>query len=188
MSFLDAHIQCGDGLVGVMDLKALEDGIPDEAYKPLSGDEKTVCASLKKENALQRKQNSGKTGAKTLQHQLNLSAGKRDGHRQARLAEIAAMPEDSLPQSDAKEQAFQARLASGAVDPQVQAADLYCAAFFLSKTSGNRSGVPTTAHWCSCWRVKPSANRLQTTLLRQRAAWFLPLATAIRRSDGAGRL
>ena len=34
LSFLDAHIQCGDGLVGVMDLKALEDGIPDEAYKP----------------------------------------------------------------------------------------------------------------------------------------------------------
>ena len=31
-----------------MDLKALEDGIPDEAYKPLSGDEKTVCASLKR--------------------------------------------------------------------------------------------------------------------------------------------
>ena len=35
---------------------------------------------------------------------------------------------------------------AGAIDPQVQAADLYCAAFFLSKTSGNRSGVPTTAH------------------------------------------
>ncbi len=146
LSFLDAHIQCGDGLVGVMDLKALEDGIPDEAYKPLSGDEKTICASLKKENTLQRKQNSGKTGAKTLQHQLNLTAGNRDGHRQARLAEIAAMPEDSLAESDAKEQAFQAWLSAGAIDPQVQAADLYCAAFFLSKTSGNRSGVPTTAH------------------------------------------
>ena len=146
LSFLDAHIQCGDGLVGVMDLKALEDGIPDEAYKPLSGDEKTVCSSLKKENAQQRKANSGKTGTKTLQHQLNLTAGHRDGHRQARLAEIAAMPEDSLAESDAKEQAFQAWLEAGVIDPQVQAADLYCAAFFLSKTNSNRSGVPTTAH------------------------------------------
>ena len=51
LSFLDAHIQCGDSLVGVFDPKVLEEGIPDEAYKPLTGDNKTVCTSLKKENA-----------------------------------------------------------------------------------------------------------------------------------------
>ncbi|MFN5698727.1 MAG: DNA methyltransferase, partial [Cyanobacteriota bacterium] len=37
LSFLDAHIQCGDSLVGVFDPKLLEQGIPDEAYKPLTG-------------------------------------------------------------------------------------------------------------------------------------------------------
>ncbi|MFM9104632.1 MAG: hypothetical protein ACKOPS_26320, partial [Cyanobium sp.] len=50
LGFLDAHIQCGDSLVGVFDPKVLEQGIPDEAYKPLTGDEKVVCTSLKKDN------------------------------------------------------------------------------------------------------------------------------------------
>ena len=34
---------CGDSLIGVFDLKVLEEGIPDEAYKPLTGDDKDVA-------------------------------------------------------------------------------------------------------------------------------------------------
>ncbi|HEJ2183074.1 TPA: DNA methyltransferase, partial [Pseudomonas aeruginosa] len=38
LGFLDGNIRCGDALLGVFDLDALEQGIPDEAYKPLAGD------------------------------------------------------------------------------------------------------------------------------------------------------
>ena len=48
LSFLDAHIQCGDSLVGVFDPKVLEQGIPDEAYKPLTGDDKPTWARIRK--------------------------------------------------------------------------------------------------------------------------------------------
>lgn len=51
LSFLDHHLQVGDALLGLTDLKALERGIPKEAFKPLSGDDKTVCKALAQANA-----------------------------------------------------------------------------------------------------------------------------------------
>jgi transposase len=43
LGFLDASIRCGDALFGVFDLAVLGVGIPDEAYKPLSGDDKETA-------------------------------------------------------------------------------------------------------------------------------------------------
>ncbi|HRQ87345.1 MAG TPA: restriction endonuclease, partial [Bacteroidia bacterium] len=43
LGFFDAQIRCGDALLGVFDLAALENGIPDAAYKPLTGDDKTTA-------------------------------------------------------------------------------------------------------------------------------------------------
>src|SRR6185437_11437624 len=40
LGYLDANIRCGDALLGVFDLEVLRAGIPDAAYKPLSGDDK----------------------------------------------------------------------------------------------------------------------------------------------------
>ncbi len=50
LSFLDHKIRCGNSLVGVTDLSVLEKGIPNEAYNPITGDDQTICLSLKKEN------------------------------------------------------------------------------------------------------------------------------------------
>src|SRR4029434_2083067 len=50
LSFLDAHIRCGDSLVGILDPQIRADGIPDEAYKPLTGDEKGIAAALRRRN------------------------------------------------------------------------------------------------------------------------------------------
>lgn len=50
LSFVDHHLQVGDALLGVLDPKVLENGIPDEAYTALSGDNKTVASALKKQN------------------------------------------------------------------------------------------------------------------------------------------
>ena len=46
LSFLDHRIRCGDSLIGVFDLASLEGGIPDEAFKPLEGDDKTIARAL----------------------------------------------------------------------------------------------------------------------------------------------
>ncbi len=54
LSFLDHHVKLGDSLIGVFDLKVLEKGIPDDAYKPLTGDDKEVARELKKRNRQER--------------------------------------------------------------------------------------------------------------------------------------
>ena len=142
LGFLDAHIQCGDSLVGVFDPKVLEQGIPDEAYKPLTGDDKPTCTSLKKENASFRK--AGQKG--TLQGTLNLQAGPPISRSQQQLKEIEAMPETTLAEGSAKQAAYEAWEQERSSDPQTLAADLYTAAFFLPKTKDSRSKVPTSEH------------------------------------------
>lgn len=55
LTFIDHHLQVGDALLGVLDPKILENGIPDEAYAVLSGDDKAVAAALKKQNKAELK-------------------------------------------------------------------------------------------------------------------------------------
>ncbi len=54
LSFLDAHIKCGDSLIGVADLTVLRSGIPDEAFKDLTGDDKSYCKDLRRRNKAER--------------------------------------------------------------------------------------------------------------------------------------
>lgn len=143
LSFLDAHIQCGDSLVGVFDPKVLEQGIPDEAYKPLTGDNAAVCTSLKRDNATYRK-SSRKGGG--LQGSFNLAAAPTRSPGQSRLQAIEAMPETTLAETAAKQAAYADWLKSTGSDPATLAAHLYTATFFLPKTAESRAQVPTTEH------------------------------------------
>ena len=49
LSYLDAHIQCGNSLLGATPA-LLKKGIPDEAFEPVEGDDKKVCSDFKKLN------------------------------------------------------------------------------------------------------------------------------------------
>jgi hypothetical protein len=145
LGFLDASIRGGDSLLGVFDLKALEKGIPDDAYKPLSGDDKETAKHFLARNRAER---SG-------QGSLDFGGG---GGRLPAAAPLAgearalrAMPEDSPEEIAAKRKMFEAARA----DPRRWnlriAGDLYVAAFLTPKTGvvpANRNTVtiPTTAH------------------------------------------
>src|SRR5581483_4517325 len=50
LGFLDHHLRCGDALIGVLDPATMEDGIPDEAFKPLSNDDPAIAKQLLKRN------------------------------------------------------------------------------------------------------------------------------------------
>src|SRR3546814_6063502 len=54
LGFLDANIRCGDALLGVFDLEALRHGIPDAAYKALTGDDKETARYFARRNASER--------------------------------------------------------------------------------------------------------------------------------------
>jgi hypothetical protein len=135
LGFLDAHIQCGDSLVGVFDPEVLKAGIPDGAYKPLTGDEKPVCTSLKKAN-----QAFAKRGQRDL---FSFAAGTTAVPSQAALEAVA---EDNLSGVAAKAQAHREWLQQPAVQQQLLAANVYTAAFFLPKTTASQAVVPTSEH------------------------------------------
>lgn len=144
LTFLDSHIRCGDSLIGVFDLAMLKDGIPDEAYKPLTGDDKAVAKTYAKFN---REQREGK-GAGGLLKELKAPPELVD----AALA-LVDLPEDSLEEIAAKRTAF-AKLHGGKAWLNLKAAcDCYVAAYFSPKT-GNvpgreelaRPAMPLTDH------------------------------------------
>jgi hypothetical protein len=54
LNFLDHHIKCGNSLIGATP-KLLIDGIPNEAFNPVEGDNKDFAKQVKSKNAFERK-------------------------------------------------------------------------------------------------------------------------------------
>lgn len=145
LGFLDPNIRCGDALFGLFDLKALEKGIPDDAYKPLSGDDKETAKHLLARNRAER------TGQGSLDFggaggRLPAAAPMVDEARALR-----AMPEDSPDQIVAKRERFEAARADPRRWQARIASDLYVAAFLAPKIGGvpanrNTVSIPSTGH------------------------------------------
>src|SRR5690606_25299560 len=55
LNFLDHHIKNGNAIIGLAHCQELQHGIASEAFKALSGDEKTIAAAFKKRNEAERK-------------------------------------------------------------------------------------------------------------------------------------
>ncbi|WP_370322257.1 Eco57I restriction-modification methylase domain-containing protein [Oricola sp.] len=138
LGFFDAQIRCGDALLGVFDLKVLEDGIPDAAYKPLTGDDKDVARHYAQKNKREREE------------KVKISEGfgfSRANDLMRDFAALRAMPEDTVEQIEAKGATLRALTAKGAGAWQLEmACDLYVSAFLLPKTRGEphagQDGLP----------------------------------------------
>jgi hypothetical protein len=144
LGFLDANLQCGDSLLGLYDLKVLEEGIPDEAYKPLAGDDKDTARYLSRRNK----------DEKRGQGTLDFISGRGiipPEKIAAEMRDLRYLPEDNLDQIVEKRRLFTERDADPRLHAARVASDLYIAAFLLPKKGGvpaNHTSVdiPTTAH------------------------------------------
>jgi hypothetical protein len=145
LGFFDANIRCGDSLLGVFDLKVLEEGIRDAAYKPLSGDDKETAKHFEKRNKAEREGQGSldfAAGAGRLPAAVPMAGEARA---------LRAMPEDNPQEIAAKRKRFDAVRADPRRWNLRVAADLYMAAFLTPKTGGvsanrNTVTIPTTAH------------------------------------------
>jgi hypothetical protein len=153
LTFLDSRIRCGDSLIGAFDYEMLKQGIPDEAFKPLAGDDKEVARAYAKFNKEQRE---GK-GATGFLVDLKPPTALTDAARA-----VIEMPEDTLDEISAKRTAFE-RLHSGAawIDLKI-ACDCYVAAFFTPKTGDApdpaalaKPAMPLTDHVWAAARGQP---------------------------------
>ncbi len=130
LGFFDAQIRCGDALLGLFDLKALQTGIPDAAYKPLAGDDTATALYYRNANR----------DVKAGQGTLGLFGGS---NRLPALRPIAAdytgfraLSGDSLDEIATKSRRFHAIRDGMAFHKVEMAADLYTAAYLLPKTGG----------------------------------------------------
>ena len=126
LSFLDHHIQCGNSLLGATP-RVLADGLPDDAFKPIEGDDKTACGEAKKRNKSERHQLALFHGTETApwQHLGNLPA--------AMLA-VGTMNDDTADALHRKEQRYAELVRSTGYLNSRFLADTWCAAFVWKKS------------------------------------------------------
>ncbi|MEW6285394.1 MAG: DNA methyltransferase [Chloroflexota bacterium] len=122
LTFLEHHIRHGDSLVGLHDLTALEDGVPDEAYKPLGNADRARLAEARKRNARER-------AASLFRHGF-VSQPLADFA--AKMRQIAETPEATIEQVRAKRKAYEQAQASPEFQRLRLACDTYTAAFYLT--------------------------------------------------------
>jgi hypothetical protein len=125
LGFFDAQVRCGDALLGLFDLKVLEDGIPDAAYKPLTGDDKPVARHYLQKNRREKAEREAIAKGFGFARQQNLMQA---------FTALRAMPEDSLTAIETKA-ARLARLTGQGAEAWAlhRAADAWVAAFLAPK-------------------------------------------------------
>ena len=144
LTFLDSHFVCGDATLGIDNLKNLEHGIPNAAYKALTGDDPAAAKELAKRNraALKSMADDARYGGDLFYDPKHTLANQMRG--------IDEMPEDTLEEIEAKKAAYAKFREEGSLNHFCLAADVFTAAFLLPKTSvdvqvGNLgNGAPLT--------------------------------------------
>jgi hypothetical protein len=173
LGFLDAHLRCGDALLGVHDLSVLRSGIPAEAFSPLRDvladtviigalvDDREAASALKRRNAGER--------AKPTLPLAGLNLGIPD-ELDAALARLSS-DDQGLPDVEAKRQLFEQARADGTMAWRLlRACDLWTAAFFSVKRSVERQGRERTPTSDVVWRFLADPASLQSHVAEETEA------------------
>ncbi len=126
LSFLDHHIRVGNSLLGATPA-LIAQGIPDDAFKPITGDDPAFCREYKKQNQKERKSRS----SDMFGHEP--APWERLGNLATAMAELEALNDDTVAGIQAKQARFAELVRdSGYLHGQLLA-DAWCAAFVWKK-------------------------------------------------------
>ncbi|QQS46354.1 MAG: N-6 DNA methylase [Acidobacteriota bacterium] len=123
LTFLEHRIQCGNALIGATPA-LLEKGIPDEAFKPIEGDDKACCTEYRRQNRQERKDRQ----RPLIEESIKL------GNLAASIAELDAIDDADITGVHAKQQRYEALVKSSGYLYGRFLADAWCAAFVWKKT------------------------------------------------------
>lgn len=145
LNFLDHHIKCGDAIVGLAHRSELENGIADEAFKTLPGDDKDVAKSLRDQNVRERKV----AAAKSLDYKLEFEKTTASSVQEA-MAEYKSF--NSLPETTPEEIEHKARAYDRFINGRGYGflkamADTQVAQFFIPKTEKYKDQLLTDAEY-----------------------------------------
>jgi len=138
LSFLDHRIICGNSLLGATP-RLMAGGIPDEAFDPIEGDDRSFASALKRQNRRERPDNDlQEQGIASGQFSMfdRLHAVGRDllQNISSDASSLDAIEEDTIDGVVAKQQAFNALVGREAYQHSKIVADAWCAAFVWTKT------------------------------------------------------
>jgi hypothetical protein len=136
LTFLDHHLRVGDALLGVLDPKIVENGIPDAAYAVLSGDDKATAAALKKQNKADLK-SWKEVAADDLFHSSGLAA---------QADEVEHLDDADLQGIDVKRSAWERISAEAQHSTLARLADTYVAAFLAPKVPEGSASIPLSGY------------------------------------------
>ncbi|HEY1351293.1 MAG TPA: N-6 DNA methylase [Ktedonobacteraceae bacterium] len=135
LSFLDAHIQQGNSLLGVTPA-LLKAGIPDEAFEALEGDDRKICSEFKKINKQQRE------GQLTLfREDQNLPIWEQQGVLVHSMLQLDAMGDERVADVRNKDEYYKKLRASDGYMDALLWANAWCAAFTWKKTAEMRPPI-----------------------------------------------
>lgn len=126
LTFLDAQIRIGNALVGATP-RLIADGVPDEAFKPIEGDDKKITATLAKQNKAERSAQGSLFDVDMVAANTKLAE---------QVEKVVAAPALSLADVHVQEQRLRAYIESNAYRQQLLAANAWCAAFVWPKSVG----------------------------------------------------
>ena len=146
LTFLDHRIKCGNSLVGVLDLNCLREGIPEKAYKAVTGDNKEVAKQISKRNKKQLQE--------LQKHQSEQLALDVEGLVSTHENYTGAITE-TITTTDYRQKQYQYERSQKDLCWWLDytACDLWTAAFLIPLTEENLQLIPTTdtlQKWLQC--------------------------------------
>ncbi|MGB8854343.1 MAG: DNA methyltransferase [Pirellulales bacterium] len=145
LNFLDHRIKCGNAIVGYVRREEVDAGVPDEAFAKLPADDPDVAKEIRARNKSERKSRDQKKFAFTKDRQGQIDAVL------DKWKTIAAMPERVPAEIDAKKDAFNAFMSSGAAFVLKQIASIPIAQFYLPRTEENEPKLITDEAFREYW-------------------------------------
>jgi len=145
LNFLDHHIKCGDAIVGLAQRSEMENGIADEAFKTLPGDDKNVASAFSKRNKAETKRASTANAGQqlTTEHQVESNVQE----AMAEYKTFSQLPETTPEEIERKAKAYKKFIDGKGFTFLKAMADTKCAQFFIPKTEANKENLMTDADY-----------------------------------------
>ncbi|PQJ36795.1 hypothetical protein BSZ35_00120 [Salinibacter sp. 10B] len=138
LTFLDHRVRCGDAIIGVDRVDSFREGIPNDPFYKVTGDDNDVLRTLRKQSKEEREKRS----ASGLQLELGDEVSEELQSLARRFHDLEAMPDDTVDERRKKKEAFD-RFQTDEWTRLKTLADAQVAPFFIRKTEENKDRVMT---------------------------------------------
>ncbi len=173
LNFLDHHIKCGNAIVGYTRYKEVGNGVPNEAFKTLPGDDKEVASEWRRKNKAESKK-KGQIGMDfTPEVRTHLDALLKEWNA------LSGLPEKTPAQIDEKKARYNDFAQGKDAWLLNQIADIPIAQFYIPKVQDNEAKLITDGKFRPYWsgvltpQGQATAMALATAQKMRFFHWFL---------------